>query len=176
MRIISGTKKGAKLFEVESILTRSTTDRVKESIFNIIGPFFQGEIALDFFAGSGSLCLEAVSRGCKFAYLFDHGEEQIKVINQNVQKLGFEKNVMVKQVKYENAFNHIDSKVDIVFLDPPYNKGYVDDCLIKLKKFDVLSENAIIVCEVEKNEQIIYEGYSLVGEYKYGRVKIIILR
>lgn len=175
MRIISGKRKGGKLFEVESDKTRSTTDRVKESLFNIIGPYFDGGVALDFFAGSGSLCIEALSRGIDFAYFFDKEDLPISVIKKNVEKFDLKSVSHIKQCSFENALNYVDKNVDLVFLDPPYNYGFVDMCLVNLKNSNKMNDKCLIVCEVENNETFNYEGYHLVDERIYGRVKIIIL-
>lgn len=175
MRIISGSRRGGKLFEVEAMSTRSTTDRVKESIFNIIGPYFDGGVCLDFFSGSGSLCLEALSRGFEFAYMFDYGDEPIKVIKKNVEKFKFEDNTYIKQVDFKNALNHVNKKVDLVFLDPPYGHDYGSACLEILKSKGVMNDRCLIVCEIENCETISYEGYSFVDERIYGRIKIIVL-
>lgn len=175
MRIISGKRKGGKLYEVETDDTRSTTDRVKESIFNIIGPYFDGGVCIDFFSGSGSLCIEALSRGIDFAYFFDYGAKQVKVIEKNVEKFKFEEQSLIKQVSFENAINYVNNKIDLVFLDPPYNYGYVDKCLKILNDSGKLNDNCIIVCEVENKEVVNYEGFHLKDERIYGRVKIIVL-
>ncbi len=175
MRIISGSRKGGKLYEVEAMTTRSTTDRVKESIFNIIGPYFDGGVCLDFFSGSGSLCLEALSRGFDFAYLFDYGDEPIKVIKKNVEKFRFTDNTYIKQVDFKNALNYVNKQVDLVFLDPPYRHDYATECLALLKNSKVLNDGCLIVCEIENGESILYEGYTLVDERVYGRIKIIVL-
>lgn len=175
MRIISGKKKGGKLFEVESEKTRSTTDRVKESLFNIIGPFFDGGVALDFFAGSGSLCIEALSRGVDFAYFFDKEDLPIEVIKKNVEKFDFNNASYVKQVNFEQALSYVDKNVDLVFLDPPYHYGFVDKCLKNLKLSKKMNDKCMIVCEVEKNETFNYEGFRFVDERTYGRIKIVIL-
>ncbi len=176
MRIISGKRKGGKLYEVDSLNTRSTTDRVKESLFNIIGPYFDGGVALDFFAGSGSLCIEALSRGIDFAYFFDKESLPISVIKKNVEKFDFKAVSHIKQTSFENALSYVDKNVDLVFLDPPYNYGFVDQCLELLKKSNKMNDNCTLICEVENNETFNYEGYKLVDERVYGRVKIVILR
>lgn len=175
MRIISGKRKGGKLYEVESDKTRSTTDRVKESIYNIIGPYFDGGVALDFFAGSGSLCIEALSRGFDFAYFFDLEELPISVIKKNVEKFDLKNVSHIKQTSFEKALSYVDKNVDLVFLDPPYHMGFVDKCLVNLRESGKMNNNCTIVCEVENNETFNYEGFHLVDERIYGRVKIIIL-
>ncbi len=155
--------------------TRSTTDRVKESIFNIIGPYFDGGVCLDFFSGSGSLCIEALSRGFDFAYLFDYGDEPIKVIKKNIEKFRFENQTYIKQVDFKNAISYVDKKIDLVFLDPPYGHDYTSQCLSILKASGKLNDGCLIVCEIENCETIMYEGYNLVDERVYGRIKIIVL-
>ncbi len=175
MRIISGKRKGGKLYEVTSGATRSTTDKVKESIFNIIGPYFDGGVCLDFFSGSGSLCLEALSRGFDFAYLFDRADEPITVIKKNVSKFKFEDQTLIRQTDFKNALDFVDKKLDLVFLDPPYGYNYVNEALTYLKASKKMNLECMVICEVENTESILHEGYKLIDERIYGRIKIIIL-
>ncbi|MFV0498697.1 MAG: 16S rRNA (guanine(966)-N(2))-methyltransferase RsmD [Bacilli bacterium] len=175
MRIIAGKRKGGKLFEVDSVATRSTTDRVKESVFNIIGPFFAGGVAVDFFAGSGSLCIEALSRGIDFAYFFDEAALPIDVINKNLKKFKLNEHTFVKQIDYQNALEYIDKKIDLIFLDPPYHKNLVSNSLKLIRQSNKINNECVIVCEIENSEMVNYEGFKLVDERVYGRVKIIIL-
>ncbi|MDU0990620.1 MAG: RsmD family RNA methyltransferase, partial [Enterococcus faecium] len=85
MRIISGNYGGRRLKSLAGANTRPTTDKVKESIFNMIGPYFDGETVLDLFAGSGGLAIEAVSRGCSHAVCVDKNYQALKIIKENIE-------------------------------------------------------------------------------------------
>jgi len=124
MRIISGRFKGTTLFSLSGDNTRPTLDRVKESLFNILGNAFYDTFVLDLFAGSGALGLEAVSRGANFCDFVDINVDAINIINKNIEKCH------VKEVTkvHKSDFNAIikkfpDDRFDLVFLDPPYGKN-----------------------------------------------------
>ena len=121
MRVIAGKYKSRQLKTVKSNLTRPTTDRNKENMFNIIGPYFQGGNVLDLFAGSGGLGIEALSRGCDFLYSVDHQYAAFQIIRENIRSLKIE-NAKVYKLDYRKAlkkFSEEGIKFDLVLLDPP---------------------------------------------------------
>ncbi len=150
VRVISGEKRGLHLKAVPGASTRPTTDKVKESIFNIIGPYFSGGMALDLYAGSGGLGIESLSRGIDHVIFVDQNRKAIEIIKQNIAYCGFEKRVEVYRndaeralkalIKREISFTHI-------FLDPPYAKENIVNEIRIVVDFKLLARNGIIVCE-----------------------------
>ena len=125
MRIIAGKFGGRRLKAVPGMKTRPTTDKVKESMFNIIGPYFDGGNVLDLFAGSGGLSIEAVSRGADQAYLIDRQYQAIKTIKENVAVTKAEDQFQIFKTDARKALTKLAEKqikFDLVFLDPPYKQ------------------------------------------------------
>src|SRR5690625_234062 len=123
MRIISGTNRGLKLKAVPGKNTRPTSDKVKESLFNMIGPYFSGGTCLDLFAGSGSLGLEAISRGIEHATFIDKNGLAIKTIHDNIHKLRAEDKTEVIRVDALRGLQLLSEKdiaYSLIFIDPPY--------------------------------------------------------
>lgn len=173
MRVITGTARGRKLREPAGMDIRPTTDIVKESLFNIIQFDVEGRRVLDLFAGTGQLGIEALSRGAKSAVFVDESLEAIKVIRANLEHCGFE-----AQVVRGDAVSFIErgGKFDIIFLDPPYDTGLLDNALKKIIQFDILSDGGIIICETNKELALLPfdEPYFIGKEYKYGKTKLVV--
>ena len=149
MRVIAGKYKKRQLKVPKSQLTRPTTDKNKENLFNMIGPYFQGGTVLDLFGGSGGLGIEAISRGCDTLYSVDHQYEAFKTIKENFSLLKLE-NCFPLKMDYKKALKYLYEKgikFDYVFLDPPYGKGLVDDILQYLVEHQMLNPQACIVVE-----------------------------
>lgn len=173
MRVISGKYKGKKLngFNIDG--TRPTMDRVKESIFSMIQNHIKDSTVLDLFSGSGSLAIESISNGAKSAYLIDNNIISIQVINNNIQ--GIDGDIHVIKSDYIDALKLLKSnKFDIVFLDPPYDLNLISDCIARIKEYDMLASNGIIVCEYE-NENIVTD-LKLYKEKKYGTKNVKIYK
>src|SRR5690606_38226907 len=123
MRVITGEYGGRRLKAVPGENTRPTTDKIKESLFNMIGPYFDGGNCLDLFAGSGGLAIEAVSRGMDKAVLIDKAPAAIKVIQENIAVTKEEEKFKVIRGDAARVINNLKSEqqvFDLVFLDPPY--------------------------------------------------------
>ncbi len=179
MRIISGKSRGIRLDTPSGIDTRPTTDRVKENIFNIIQFEIIDANVLDLFSGSGSLGIEALSRGAKFLISVDSNKECVGIIKNNLlrAKLIDRANVQNKTVEQFFSFTN-DDKFDIIFADPPYNKGLCDYVLNMLSKSKLLSDNAIIVLEHSKDENLEFESDDIFIDRNkiYGNTAISIYR
>ena len=177
MRIISGSRRGHKLFEFEGQDVRPTTDRVKESIFNLIQVYVPNADILDMIAGSGALSFEAISRGANSAVLVDCDKNSVAIINKNIKSLRFENECRVVERSCFDFINTNCGKFDIIFLDPPYNKGFIEPALSAISENDILSDNGIIVLESDntdfKNE---FEGLEMIKQKKYGRTFITIYK
>jgi len=157
MRVISGTCKGLPLKAHKSMITRPTTDKVKESLFNIIGPYFSGGHVLDLFAGSGGLGIEALSRGADCAVFVEKSYPVSKILGQNIAfcRLTDKAEVLVKSAKQAIALlAGGDKQFDIVFLDPPYRIAADTIELMEiLQTENLLAKDAVII--VEHDDQVV---------------------
>ena len=191
MRVISGIARGTKLKTIESMSTRPTLDRVKESLFNILQKDITEKNVLDLFAGSGALGIEALSRGANKAYFSDSNPEAVKVIKENLTKTRLIDYSKVYNMSYEKAITKMSNenvKIDIVFIDPPYRLGIAANSIKLIIQNDLLNENAIIVVETDEKERDIKEILELknlnkelqkieiTDLRKYGRASLIFLR
>ena len=177
MRIITGSARGIQLKTPPGDDTRPTTDRVKESIFNIIQFDIEGRDALDLFAGSGQLGLEAVSRGAASATFVDNNTAAVKIIRENVEKCRFGDSCAVINGDYKafcQAAAARGQRFHLIFLDPPYSAGYLAKLLAVINKFDILHNNGIIVCEGPNPDALPEISGSLVRgrQYIYGQTMI----
>ena len=123
MRIITGSKRGKKLVTFEGEQVRPTTDRVKESLFNILQFQLEGRRFLDLFAGSGQIGLEALSRGAAQCVFVDASKESIRVVEKNVQSTGMGDRAKVVSSDFAAYLSGCRERFDIAFLDPPYRSG-----------------------------------------------------
>ncbi|MGN1318147.1 MAG: 16S rRNA (guanine(966)-N(2))-methyltransferase RsmD [Lachnospirales bacterium] len=157
MRVISGSARGLKLKAPEGLTTRPTTDRIKESLFNIIAADIYDCRFLDLFSGSGAIAIEALSRGAKGAVLVDADFKSIKVINDNLKAARVSDRAEVIKSSCVLAINKLSlrkDKFDIIFMDPPYNKNFVNDTLNAIVKGDILSDDGFIICEMAIDDEI----------------------
>ena len=176
MKVISGKYKGRNIegFTIDG--TRPTMDRVKESLFAMIQSYLNESNILDLFSGSGNLAIEALSEGAKSAVLVDSNFKAIKIINNNLKTIGID-NVKVLNMDYKKAIETIDEKFDIIFLDPPYKTNYIEESIKLITKYNVLSDEGIIVCESDDLDKIIYDNnYKCIKDKKYGDKYIVILK
>ena len=122
MRVVSGSRKGIPLKSLPGNMTRPTSDKVKESIFNMIGPYFDGGITVELFGGSGSLSIESLSRGADEAYIFEKNPKACTVIRENVEKCRFSEQVYIIRKDARNAVKALPAgiQIDLLFIDPPY--------------------------------------------------------
>ena len=157
MRIIAGIAKSRKLKMIRGISIRPMLDSIKESIFNIIRDRIIGADVLDLYAGSGNLCLEAISRGANSGVLIDKSGVAYKLINENACLVGF--NSMIKIIRMD-VFDAIDFlgknayKFRIVFSDPPYNCKLSENTLKNIAENNILDKDAIIIARHHKKEDI----------------------
>lgn len=150
MRVISGEKKGLALKAVPGMNTRPTTDKVKEAIFNMIGPYFDGGTGLDLFAGSGGLGIEALSRGMDRVIFVDRDAKAIQTVKANIQAAGYEKQTEIYRNEAERALKAVlkrDIQFDAVFLDPPYKKQKLEAVVAFIAEHHLLAEGGFVLCE-----------------------------
>lgn len=177
MRIIAGLAKGRRLLPPEGMGTRPTLDRVKESIFDILGYKTENAIVLDAFAGTGSLGLEACSRGAKFCYLVDKGKETFKILEKNIENLRFnDKCKCFNMDSYEalNYFSNHNIKFNLIFIDPPYSKEMIPPAVDIISEKNLLEENGLIATKIDTKEELYYGNDKIIlfDHRKYGNTTI----
>ena len=176
MRVISGQKRGKKLKALVGDTVRPTTDKVKESIFNVIQFDIFGAKFLDLFAGSGQIGIEALSRGAQLATFVDKNKESINVVKRNLSSTGFEKNAKVINMDSILFLEKSSEIFDIAFLDPPYASELLNESIFLIPK--TMSKNGIIICEhpVESFLPDKFVDFYLSKVYKYGKIAISVYR
>ncbi|WP_409292089.1 16S rRNA (guanine(966)-N(2))-methyltransferase RsmD [Peribacillus sp. SCS-37] len=181
MRVVSGTCKGRPLKAVPGNQTRPTTDKVKESIFNMIGPYFSGGQVLDLFAGSGGLGIEALSRGMDRAIFVDRDHKAISAIKANVAACNFEEQAEIYRNESERALKAIIKRklsFDLILLDPPYKKHILENLLGMIEENGLLAPDGIIVCEHSSDISLKKEINTLISfrEEKYGIIAVTLYK
>ena len=174
MRVISGTCRGRKLLEPQGMAVRPTTDQVKEALFNIIQFDVEGRRALDLFAGTGQLGIEALSRGAREGGFVDASRDSLKLVRENLRRCGLEAPVI--QCDAEGYLRR-GEKFDLIFLDPPYGTGQDARAIEAVKEFDILSLGGIMVCETMRDAVLPDPGedYGTIRTYRYGKIKLTVI-
>ncbi len=178
MRIITGRAKGKKLISPDGYdVTRPTLDRVKQSIFNILQNYLTNDtIVLDLFAGTGSLGLEACSRGAKRTYLCDRNDLTFSYLKKNIQNLGFQNEAFAIKGDFDENLRRFKDKekFDLIFVDPPYNSDYVERSITLIDKLRILKKDGIIVTKIATSESKFIESENIIlSDYrKYGNTTV----
>lgn len=181
MRIIAGLAKGRNLLSPEGMETRPTLDRIKESIFNIIQNDVPYATVLDVFAGTGSLGLEAVSRGAKQCYLIDKSPITFPLLHKNVKNLNFQEICTCLNMDSYNALHKLaDDEVvfSLIFIDPPYMKNMIPKAIEIIDDKNLLYKDGLIVTKIDSSEEI-YHGngkINLIDFRKYGNTTVCFYR
>ena len=152
MRVISGTARSLILKTPKGTSTRPTTDKIKETLFNMISNELYNATFLDLFAGSGGIGIEALSRGAKEAYFCDIDREAIRCIRENLEHTKLIDKATILKGNFEANLEKIkthEKKFDIVFIDPPYQKGFEDKCLDILINSTLIDEHTLVIIEEE---------------------------
>lgn len=176
MRVISGKRRGAKLLSLDSNLTRPTLSRVKEAVFSSISPYISGN-ALDLFAGSGALGIEAISRGCEQCHFVDINDEAINIIQKNIKKLKFEDQAKILKKDAQSFLKSLpkDHLFSLIFLDPPYENTYLNTIIEMCASH--LTEDGIIVVECQKDYPIVVpQGIEIIKDKQYGISRVVIIK
>ena len=179
MRVVAGSRRGIPLKSLQGTDTRPTSDKVKESVFNMIGPYFDGGIAVELFGGSGSLSLEALSRGADEAFIFEKNVKACAIIKENAEKCRFIEQVHIQRADARNAVKSLQAKgkkVKLLFIDPPYAETKFYDLAGDFVTADLLTEGAVIVCEHEKQLELpdVYGSYHKIKSAVYGNSAVSI--
>ncbi len=174
MRVITGTARGRKLETLSGDDVRPTTDVVKEAVFSIIQFSIEGRAFLDAFAGSGQMGIEALSRGAKTASFLDSSRNSINIIKKNLKTTGLSDKAIVRNTDTIGFLSSTSECFDIIFLDPPYKTGLLEQALEKA--VNVVSKSGYIVCEHPKEEELPAEvgDFAVKKNYQYGKIRITI--
>ena len=171
MRVISGSARGRRLNEPKGFDIRPTTDRVKESVFNICQFDVEGRRVLDLFGGTGQMGIEAKSRGAAAVDIVDAASESVRLIKANAALTGLDIRVV-----QSDALRFLSGcgSYDLIFIDPPYDSGLAEKSLEAIKAFDILSKGGIIICETRTETLLppLEAPYARLREYRYGQVKL----
>ena len=179
MRVVGG-KYRSRLLEWPDDVThiRPTKDRIREAIFNAIGDL-TGLVSLDLYAGSGAMGIEALSRNSKKAYFVDINPVALKTTKKNIANLNIpQEEFEVLSVPDVQAIENLSSrniKLDVIFIDPPYKEGKYQEITDLLIQRELLSENAIIVIEADRQIVVDEKCFAKRRDYKYGEINVAIL-
>ena len=174
MRVIAGTARRLPLIAPEGKDTRPTTDRIKETLFNIIQDDVPGAMFLDLFSGSGAIGIEALSRGAKQAYLVEFRKEPLRCIKANLAKTHLEDQAVVLPVEVTYAVSKLEKQgttFDIIYADPPYRSGFEEKLAQLIGQSDVVKEDTLVIFEsaletpIDFIDEDVYE-IEKVKEYK----------
>ncbi len=180
MRIIAGQLRGKTLRSVKGMATRPTSDRVRESLFNILSYRIRGANVLDLFAGTGALGIEALSRGAKSAVFVDESKDALSVIRRNLEDCKLMEKARIIRwniARNLNCLTAYEKQFDLVFMDPPYHSGLIGPALAHLNTENCLADSACLVIEHDISETIsdnICDFY-LADQRKYGRTFVSFL-
>lgn len=172
MRIIAGSARSLPLKTIEGMDTRPTTDRIKETLFNILNPDISGCDFLDLFAGSGQIGLEAISRGARQAVFVENNKKAVNCIQENIAFTRFTEQSTVMHMDAVSAIRRMEGKhiFDIIFMDPPYKKGLEEDVLRTLADSSIINEDTLIIVEASLDTEFSYLkeiGYQITKEKRY---------
>lgn len=181
MRVIAGSARRLPLKTVPGMDTRPTTDRVKETLFNILSPELPGRRFLDLFAGTGQMGIEAASRGAKSAVFVENNKKAAACIEENIRftKLGGQCTVLVQDASLAISRMEGQEPFDVIFMDPPYGKGLEQTALQALAKSSLVTEDTLIVVETSLDtefSQAEKAGYAITREKAYKTNKHVFLR
>ena len=176
MRIIGGKHRGRKLAEFTGEDIRPTSDRVKESLFNILSVRVQGAEVLDLFCGSGNLGLESISRGAASAHFNDVSKDSLAVLEKNIKCTGETAACSVTNYDYLICLKSLRKKFDIIFIDPPYRFNYGAPALKAIPDNGLLNGDGVVVYERDRAFADTVEGWELYDERKYGKTYISFFR
>lgn len=170
MRVIAGEFKSRSLKAVPGNLTRPTSDKVKESLFQMIGPFFSAGHALDLFAGSGNLGIEAISRGIEHVTFVEKNPKAIRTIHENIALVKVADQTTVYRMDAFRAlqlFAKEKMKYDLIFVDPPYEKISYQKILEQIVTLDLLADSGKIICEHDPSNNFSHEALHITKQVKY---------
>ena len=180
MRVIAGTARSLPLKTPKNMATRPTTDRIKETLFNILQPYLSDCVFIDLFSGSGAIGIEAVSRGAQKCYFVEQDKEAAACIADNLKFTKFaDRAVLLRQDVLNGIYHIFEKEADIVFMDPPYGKEYEKKVLDAWRDVKYVTDNTILVTEADLHTDFSYVeamGYAVFKQKKYKTNQHVFLR
>ncbi|MBR1731061.1 MAG: 16S rRNA (guanine(966)-N(2))-methyltransferase RsmD [Ruminococcus sp.] len=176
MRVITGSARGRKLETLSGDDVRPTTDKVKEAVFSAIQFDIEGRSFLDLFAGSGQMGIEALSRGAKSATFVDKSRKSVDIVRKNLNSAGLYDKAKVFHADSLSFIDTITDFYDIVYLDPPFGTGLLQEALPKIA--EKVKKTGVIIAENEEKEEILqkYGEFMLDRQKHYGKIKVTMYR
>ena len=182
MRVIAGSAKRLQLKTLDGLETRPTTDRIKETLFNMIAPFLYDCVFLDLFSGSGGIGIEALSRGAKEAVFVEKNPKAMECIKSNLKTTRLEKKALTLTKDVMAALYCLEGErtFDYIFMDPPYHQELEREVLHYLKDSELVYEDTVIIVEAAKDTDFSYIedfGYAVIKtkEYKTNKNRAFII-
>jgi 16S rRNA (guanine966-N2)-methyltransferase len=180
LRIIGGELRGRKLVTVSGRQTRPTADRVRESIFNILGESVRNALVLDLFAGTGAMGIEALSRGAESVLFADNDKRALTALEKNVKLCSFESRAKIIKwniLKNLNITSSFQQAYNLVFIDPPYNKNLIQPTLSNLDKSQCIENGARVAIEHSPHEPIAEQDqrFKISDQRRYGKTLVSFL-
>ncbi len=180
MRVVAGTARSLKLKTADGVETRPTTDRIKETLFNMLNFNIPDCIFLDLFSGSGGIGIEALSRGASKCYFVENNKNALNCIQDNLVFTRLDKKaIVIKQDVLAAIRGIMEEQADIIFMDPPYDQAYEKCVLEILKDMTYVTENTLIVVEASLHTDFSYVttlGFEITKEKIYKTNKHIFLQ
>ena len=176
MRVISGSARGKHLSSLAGQETRPTTDRVKESMFNLLMPYVYASAVLDLFAGSGALGIEALSRGAEGCTFVEKNPEAVRIIRKNLADARLGDKASVREEDALTFLGRTQEKYHLILMDPPYAGGFYEPALWKIAERHLLAPGGIIAIERQAGEEIpMPPSFEVLKDRKYGKTAVYIV-
>lgn len=174
MRIVTGAAKGRKLITLEGLHTRPTGDKVKQAVFSALQCELEGRTVLDLFAGSGQLGLEALSRGARACVFVENDRDAQAVVERNIRTCALDGARLEKAEALTFLARQKRNSFQLIFLDPPYGAGLLEQAVESICRFDILTSGGIMVCESRRGEfaPAVAEPYRVTRRCDYGSVSV----
>lgn len=171
MRITGGTFKNQILKSPKGIQTRPTSERLRETVFNIAQGYVEGKTFLDLYAGSGAVGIEAISRGASFATFIEKDRRALESLRENIKKLGLEKQTQVLIGDVLTLLKKLSqSSFDLIFIDPPYEKGLQIKTLELIDKLELLADDGLLFVEESAQSELTFPPFSTLQYRKKRKV------
>lgn len=173
MRVIAGKARRLPLKTIEGDKTRPTTDRIKETLFNMLQYSLSDCLFLDLFSGSGAMAIEALSRGARQAWLVENQPNACQCIKDNLKTTSLDSQAQVMAMDVIQAIDHLDRQkitMDIIFMDPPYGQLLEKNVLTRLSETSLVDTYTTVIIEADLNTDFSYVdtlGFQIIKEKKY---------